>query len=110
MIAHEVAITCKTDGDCRKVTPSSAGPLNEEMPVGPNGTASRLRRRGHHAKLSGTIEPVEGLHAASAIGDDRLQNVSRLCSAESWTHGSPSAHDVFRKGLETATQQRYLHE
>ncbi len=61
---------------------------------------------GHHAARSrqlleqGDIE--EGLNAASAIGDDRLQRQSRgYVSPESFTHGS-SAQRVrwFRTGLE----------
>ena len=61
---------------------------------------------GHHASRSrqllerGDVE--EGLNAASAIGDDRLQKQSRgYISPESFTHGS-SAQRVrwFRRGLE----------
>jgi predicted metalloprotease len=64
---------------------------------------------GHHAQRSrqllerGDIE--EGLAAASAIGDDRLQRQSRgTVSPESFTHGS-SAQRVrwFRAGLEKGT-------
>lgn len=61
----------------------------------------------HHADRSrkileeGDIE--EGLNAASAIGDDRMQRTSRgYVTPDSFTHGS-SAQRVrwFRKGLET---------
>ena len=61
---------------------------------------------GHHASRSrqllerGDVE--EGLNAASAIGDDRLQKQSRgYVSPESFTHGS-SAQRVrwFRRGLD----------
>ena len=64
---------------------------------------------GHHASRSrqlleqGDIE--EGLNAASAIGDDRLQKQARgYVSPESFTHGS-SAQRVrwFRTGLEKGT-------
>jgi predicted metalloprotease len=64
---------------------------------------------GHHASRSrqlleqGDIE--EGLQAASAIGDDRLQKQSRgYVSPESFTHGT-SAQRVrwFRTGLEKGT-------
>ena len=64
---------------------------------------------GHHAQRSrqlleqGDIE--EGLAAASAIGDDRLQRQARgTVSPESFTHGS-SAQRVrwFRTGLERGT-------
>ncbi|MCP5304800.1 MAG: zinc metallopeptidase [Chromatiaceae bacterium] len=64
---------------------------------------------GHHASRTrqllekGDIE--EGLNAASAIGDDRLQRQSRgFVSPESFTHGS-SAQRVkwFKTGLEKGT-------
>ena len=66
---------------------------------------------GHHASRSrqllegGDIE--EGLNAASAIGDDRLQKQSRgYVTPESFTHGS-SAQRVrwFKLGLEKGSMQ-----
>ena len=66
---------------------------------------------GHHANRSrqllerGDVE--EGLNAASAIGDDRLQRESRgFVTPESFTHGS-SAQRVrwFRAGLEQGTMK-----
>jgi len=64
---------------------------------------------GHHASRSrqlleqGDIE--EGLNAASAIGDDRLQKQSRgYVTPESFTHGSSSQRvRWFRTGLENGT-------
>ncbi|MDP1767459.1 MAG: neutral zinc metallopeptidase [Nitrospirota bacterium] len=62
---------------------------------------------GHHAKRDrNLIEPgdfEEGLRAASAIGDDRLQKMSRgQVQPESWTHGSSEQRTAWlRKGLET---------
>jgi|CXWL01.1.fsa_nt_gi predicted metalloprotease len=62
---------------------------------------------GHHAKRErNLIEPgdfEEGLRAASAIGDDRLQKMSRgSVQPESWTHGSSEQRMTWlRKGLET---------
>lgn len=62
---------------------------------------------GHHADVDrqlleeGDIE--EGLGAAAAIGDDRLQKQSRgQINPESWTHGSSKQRvDWFRRGLES---------
>ncbi|MEO5956218.1 MAG: neutral zinc metallopeptidase [Nitrospiraceae bacterium] len=62
---------------------------------------------GHHAKRDrNLIEPgdfEEGLRAASAIGDDRLQKIARgQVQPESWTHGSSEQRMTWlRKGLET---------
>jgi predicted metalloprotease len=62
---------------------------------------------GHHAKRErNLIEPgdfEEGLRAASAIGDDQLQKMSRgAVRPESWTHGSSEHPKTWlRKGLET---------
>lgn len=62
---------------------------------------------GYHAKRERhLIEPGDferGLRAASAIGDDRLQNMSRgYVQPESWTHGSSEQRTTWlRRGLET---------
>jgi predicted metalloprotease len=63
---------------------------------------------GHYAQSRGLLEPGdadEGLNAAAAIGDDRLQRMSRgEVSPESFTHGS-SADRVrwLRRGLDGGT-------
>jgi predicted metalloprotease len=62
---------------------------------------------GHHAKRERNLieqgDFEEGLKAASAIGDDQLQKMSRgSVQPESWTHGSSEQRMTWlRKGLET---------
>jgi len=63
---------------------------------------------GHYAATRGELEPgdaEEGLNAAAAIGDDRLQKQSKgYVSPESFTHGS-SAQRVswFKRGFESGS-------
>ncbi|HLF57839.1 MAG TPA: neutral zinc metallopeptidase, partial [Thermoanaerobaculia bacterium] len=62
---------------------------------------------GHHANARRhLLEPgdvEEGLRAAAAIGDDRLQKLSAgRVAPESWTHGSSEMRvDWLRRGLES---------
>ncbi len=66
---------------------------------------------GYHAKAArGLIERgdfEEGLQAASAIGDDRLQKLSRgYVQPERWTHGSSEQRVRWlRRGLESGNPQ-----
>jgi predicted metalloprotease len=63
---------------------------------------------GYTAKQNGILEPGDvesGLHAASAIGDDRLQKMARgFARPESFTHGSSRQRvEWFRKGFDAGT-------
>ena len=64
---------------------------------------------GHFAqRRPGLLEPgdlEEGLAAAAAIGDDRIQRQTQgRVTPESWTHGSSAQRvEAFRRGLESGT-------
>jgi len=61
---------------------------------------------GYYAAEQGMLEPgdaEEGLNAAAAIGDDRIQQqTTGRVSPESWTHGSSAQRvEALRRGLRT---------
>jgi predicted metalloprotease len=61
---------------------------------------------GHYAARKNLLEPgdaEEGLTAAAAIGDDRIQRRSQgRVTPESWTHGSSEQRvEWLKRGLET---------
>jgi len=61
---------------------------------------------GNHGAQRGLVQPgdaEEGLKAAAAIGDDRLQRMSRgYVAPESWTHGSSQQRvEWLRRGLQS---------
>ena len=87
----------------------------QEDPEGANELSIRLELQadclagvwGHSANQEGLLEPgdvEEGLNAAAAVGDDRIQSKSgRGVNPESWTHGSSEQRMAwFRKGSRTA--------
>src|SRR5215217_3679995 len=88
----------------RMASPAEANALSVRMELQADCLAGVW---GYHAKKerrlieSGDFE--EGLRAASAIGDDRLQRMSRGdVQPESWTHGSSEQRMTWlRRGLET---------
>ena len=85
----------------------------QEDPEGANELSVRLELQadclagvwGNSANAEGLLEPgdvEEGLNAAAAVGDDRIQQkAGREVDQESWTHGSAEQRMAwFRKGFE----------
>jgi hypothetical protein len=65
---------------------------------------------GHYAARDGLLEPgdaEEGLRAAAAIGDDRLQKQSPCrVVPQSFTHGSSAQRvELLRRGLESGSME-----
>jgi len=65
---------------------------------------------GHHAANANLLDPgdlEEGLAAAAAVGDDRLQKQAQgYVVPESFTHGSSAQRTRwFRRGMETGRIQ-----
>jgi hypothetical protein len=112
VIAHEVGhhvqnligIASKVSRLQRQGTQSEGNALSMRMELQADCFAGVW---GYHAKRErNLIEPgdfEEGLRAASAIGDDQLQKMSRgYTRPESWTHGSSAQRMTWlRKGLES---------
>jgi predicted metalloprotease len=112
VIAHEVGhhvqtllgITEEVMSMRQRLHPAQASALQVRMELQADCFAGVWARNAHESRKileQGDIE--EGLNAASAIGDDRLQRQSRgYISPESFTHGS-SAQRVrwFKRGLNT---------
>ncbi len=110
VIAHEVGHHVQNqlgiDGKVRQ--------LQESRPRQANDLSVRLELQadcfagvwGHKAAKEGRLDErdvEQGLNAAAAIGDDRIQRMSgRAASPESFTHGSSAQRvEWFRRGLST---------
>ncbi len=114
VIAHEVGhhvqtllgISERVHGAQRRADQETANALSVRMELQADclaGVWAHHADRVRHLLEAGDIE--EGLNAASAIGDDRLQMQSRgYVTPESFTHGS-AAQRVrwFRQGIETGS-------
>jgi predicted metalloprotease len=102
-IGHHVQALLGTEGEVRRVMRS--------RPFEENALSVRLELQAdcyagvwaHDADREGLLEVgdvEEGLNAAAAVGDDRLQRMSSgYVSPESWTHGSSAQRAAwFRRG------------
>jgi predicted metalloprotease len=112
VIAHEVGhhvqnllgIAERVDAARRRVSPEDANALSVRMELQADCLAGVW---GYHAnRTARLLEPGdvdEGLAAAAAIGDDRLQRQSSgYVQPESWTHGSSAMRARWlRRGLES---------
>jgi predicted metalloprotease len=112
VIAHEVGhhvqnllgVAEKVHRFRRQVSETEANALSVRMELQADCYAGVW---GYHAKRErNVIEPgdfEEGLRAAAAIGDDRLQKMSRgQIQPESWTHGSSEQRMTWlKRGLES---------
>jgi hypothetical protein len=87
--------------------------LQQEDPDNANGYSIRLELQadclagvwGHSAQQEGLLKPgdlEEGLRAAAAVGDDRIQEqATGRVDRESWTHGSSDERvEWFKRGFE----------
>jgi predicted metalloprotease len=111
VIAHEVGhhvqtllgISQKVHGARERVPPAEANKLSVRLELQADCLAGLWAQRAHRSRKileAGDIQ--EGLNAAAAIGDDRIQRRTRgQIAPESFTHGS-SAQRVnwFRRGFE----------
>jgi predicted metalloprotease len=117
VIAHEVGhhvqtllgITARVDASRRNADRATANALSVRLELQADclaGMWAKQADRARHLLEPGDIE--QGLNAASAVGDDRLQQRARgTVVPESFTHGS-SAQRVrwFKRGFDSGTLQR----
>jgi predicted metalloprotease len=113
VIAHEVAhhvqtllgISQKVHSTRERVHPVEANKLSVRLELQADCLAGLWANKAHRARQileAGDVE--EGLNAASAIGDDRIQRRTRgQVAPESFTHGTSAQRvEWFRRGLERA--------
>jgi predicted metalloprotease len=111
VIAHEVGhhvqtllgVTRKFEGTRRRVSPTKANNLSVRLELQADCLAGVWANRAQKARQileAGDVE--EGLNAASAIGDDRLQRRTQgYVVPDAFTHGSSDQRvRWFRRGLE----------
>jgi uncharacterized protein len=83
--------------------PSAANPLSVRMELQADCLAGVWAHSTQQRKIVDSSDIAAGMDAVAAVGDDRLQKMSRgFVRPESFTHGSSAARsDWFRRGLES---------
>lgn len=105
-IGHHLQFLLGTETRVRRMqaaNPREANPLSVAMELQADCYAGVW---GHSAAARGLLDPgdvEEGLNAAAAVGDDRIQRMSGTrVNPEAWTHGSAEQRVMwFRRGLST---------
>jgi len=105
-IGHHLQFLLGTETSVRRMqaaNPGEANPLSVAMELQADCYAGVW---GHSAAARGLLDPgdvEEGLGAAAAVGDDRIQRMSGArVNPEAWTHGSAEQRATwFRRGLST---------
>jgi len=87
----------------RQANPSISNPLSVRMELQADCLAGVWGHTTQQRNLIDESDVSAGMDAVAAVGDDRLQKVSRgYVSPESFTHGSSAQREVwFRRGLES---------
>jgi uncharacterized protein len=87
----------------RQDNPSAANPLSVRMELQADCLAGVWAHSTQQRKIVDSSDIAAGMDAVAAVGDDRLQKMSRgFVRPESFTHGSSAARsDWFRRGLES---------
>lgn len=107
-IGHHLQFLLGTEAKVRQLqssNPSETNPLSVLMELQADCYAGVW---GHSAAARGLLDPgdvEEGLNAAAAVGDDRIQRMSGgRVNPEGWTHGSAAQRSMwFNRGLKAGT-------
>jgi predicted metalloprotease len=112
VIAHEIGhhvqtllgISQKVEGARRGASQAESNALSVRLELQADCLAGLWANRAHRARqILETGDVEEGLNAAAAIGDDRLQRQGRgHVTPDSFTHGSSAQRvEWFKRGLES---------
>jgi len=104
-IGHHVQKLLGTEGQVRQLSrgnPSQANPLSVRLELQADCYSGIWAHATAERKLIDESDVSEGLRAAAAVGDDRLQRMSTgHVSPESFTHGSSAQRSEWFRGLQS---------